>query len=83
MDFAGNWDKYLLLMKFAYNNSCQATIQMATYEVLYGRRCRCTIFWEEGAKRQLLGQSWCKLPMPQSKRLKLGYKPHKAERKAM
>ena len=36
MDFAGSSDKYLPLMKFTYNNTCQATIQMATYEVLYG-----------------------------------------------
>ena len=27
------------LVKFAYNNSYQASIQMATYEALYGRSC--------------------------------------------
>jgi len=54
MDFAGSWDKYLPLMKFAYNNTCQATIQMATYEVLYGRRFRSPIFWEGGGQTTII-----------------------------
>ena len=55
MDFAGSWDKYLPLMKFAYNNTCQATIKMATYEVLYGRRFRSPIFSEEGGQTTTIG----------------------------
>ena len=31
LDFKGNWDQYLSLIKFAYNNSFQATIGMAPY----------------------------------------------------
>ena len=38
--FFGSWDKYILLMEFAYNNSYQSSICMAPYEALYGRRCR-------------------------------------------
>ena len=34
LDFGGSWNKYLLLMEFAYNNSYQATIGMAPYELL-------------------------------------------------
>ena len=55
IDFVGSWDKYLPLMKFAYNNICQATILMATYEVLYGRRFRSPIFWEEGGQTTTIG----------------------------
>ena len=40
LDFTGNWDKYITLMEFAYNNSYQSSIGMAPYEALYGRRCR-------------------------------------------
>ena len=43
-------------MEFAYNNSYQATIQMASFEALYGRRCRTPIYWEEVGSKQLLGQ---------------------------
>ena len=37
LDFKGNWDEYLPLIEFAYNNSFQSTIGMAPYEALYGR----------------------------------------------
>ncbi|KAH9751667.1 Endonuclease [Citrus sinensis] len=36
----GNWDNHLPLMEFAYNNNYQASIEMAPYEALYGRKCR-------------------------------------------
>ena len=36
MEFLGSWDKYIPLMEFAYNNSYQASIGMAPYEVLCG-----------------------------------------------
>ena len=34
-------------MEFAYNNSYQSNISMASYEALYGRRCRTPTFWIE------------------------------------
>ncbi|CAN6703503.1 unnamed protein product [Malus baccata var. baccata] len=37
LDLKGSWDKHLSLIEFAYNNSYQASIQMAPYEALYGR----------------------------------------------
>ena len=36
----GSWEEHLPLVEFAYNNSYQASIQMAPYEALYGRPCR-------------------------------------------
>ncbi|KAL4195087.1 hypothetical protein AMTRI_Chr05g62760 [Amborella trichopoda] len=47
IDFTGSWDEHLPLIEFAYNNSFQASIQMAPYEVLYGRKCRSPICWDE------------------------------------
>jgi hypothetical protein len=55
LDFKGYWIKYILLVKFAYNNSFQATIGMAPYEALYGRKCRLPLYWDEVGERQLLG----------------------------
>ena len=37
----------MLLVEFAYNNSYQASIQMAPYEALYGRPCRSPLCWTE------------------------------------
>jgi transposase InsO family protein len=38
--FENSWDKCLALAEFAYNNSYQASLKMAPFEALYGRRCR-------------------------------------------
>ncbi|GAB2273107.1 hypothetical protein Dimus_039012 [Dionaea muscipula] len=40
LDWKGNWDDQLPLVKFSYNNSFQTSLGMAPYEALYGRRCR-------------------------------------------
>ena len=47
LDLKGSWEEHLLLVEFAYNNSYQASIQMAPYEALYGRPCRSSICWTE------------------------------------
>ena len=36
LDHRGSWEEHLPLVEFAYNNSYQASIQMAPYEALYG-----------------------------------------------
>ncbi|WMV30034.1 hypothetical protein MTR67_023419 [Solanum verrucosum] len=47
IDFKGSWDDHLPLIEFAYNNSHHSSIQMASYEALYGRRCRSPVGWFE------------------------------------
>ncbi|KAL5560662.1 hypothetical protein UlMin_036873 [Ulmus minor] len=46
-DFKGTWNRYLPLIEFSYNNNYQATIGMAPYEALYGRKCRSPVHWYE------------------------------------
>ena len=55
IDFQGTWEETLPLVEFSYNNSYQATIGMAPYEALYGRKCRSPIHWDEVGERKLLG----------------------------
>ncbi|XP_060961742.1 uncharacterized protein LOC133031959 [Cannabis sativa] len=55
INFTGSWSKYLPLMEFSYNNSYQATIGMAPYEMLYGRKCRSPLHWDEVGERRYLG----------------------------
>ena len=55
IDVKGNWDKYLLLVEFAYNNSYHYSISMAPYEALNSRRCRSPIGWFEVGEPSLLG----------------------------
>ena len=47
LDHKGSWEGHLPLVEFSYNNSYQASIQMAPYEALYGRPCRSSICWTE------------------------------------
>ena len=42
-------------MEFAYNNSYQASIQMALYEALYGRPCRSPLCWTEVGESSITG----------------------------
>ena len=54
LDFSGSWDKFLPLVEFSYNNSYQATIGMAPYEALYGRKCRSPVHWHESGEHKLM-----------------------------
>ena len=54
MEFKGSWDTHLALMEFAYNNSYQASIDMAPFEALYGKKCRTLVCWDEVGERRLV-----------------------------
>ena len=43
------------MVEFAYNNSYQASIQMALYEALYGRPCRSPLCWTEVGESYITG----------------------------
>jgi hypothetical protein len=53
--FDKSWDKCLSLAEFAYNNSYQASLKMAQFEALYGRRCRTPLDWSQAGERTLFG----------------------------
>ncbi|XP_017972552.1 PREDICTED: uncharacterized protein LOC108661166 [Theobroma cacao] len=71
IDLGVRWDHYLPLMEFAYNNSFQASIQMAPFEALYGQRCKSPIGWLEEIERKLLGPE---LVSPTKRVLRFGNK---------
>ncbi|KAL4313586.1 hypothetical protein GQ457_01G039130 [Hibiscus cannabinus] len=55
IDYRGSWEEFLPLAEFAYNNSYQASIKMAPYEALYGRKCRTPIGWTELNEHNRIG----------------------------
>ena len=55
LDHQGSWEEHLPLVEFAYNNSYQASIQMAPYEALYGRSCRSPLCWTEVGESFITG----------------------------
>jgi hypothetical protein len=50
-----NWDKCLALAEFSYNNSYQASLKMAPFEALYGRRCCTPLSWLQVGERVVFG----------------------------
>ncbi|GKC65860.1 putative reverse transcriptase domain-containing protein [Tanacetum coccineum] len=55
IDFGGSWDTHLPLAVFSYNNSYHSSIRCATFEVLYGRKCRSPVLWAEVGDNRLIG----------------------------
>ena len=55
LDYKGSWEEHLPLVEFAYNNSYQASIQMAPYEALYGSPCRSPLCWTEVGESSITG----------------------------
>ncbi len=55
IEFEKSWDRYLPLAEFTYNNRYQASIQMAPYEGLYGRKCKTPVCWTELGEDKLVG----------------------------
>ena len=54
-DHKGSWEEHLPLVEFSYNNSYQASVQMAPYEALYGRSYRSRIGWTEVGESSITG----------------------------
>lgn len=46
MDQKIKWEDYLYLVEFAYNNSYHSSLGMAPFEVLYGRKYKTPLSWD-------------------------------------
>ncbi|WVZ89586.1 hypothetical protein U9M48_035967, partial [Paspalum notatum var. saurae] len=53
--YSTKWDECLPLAEFAYNNSYQKSLEMASFDALYGRRCRTPLNWSEPGERVTFG----------------------------
>jgi hypothetical protein len=50
-----SWDKSLSYAEFSNNNSYQASLKMAPFEALYGRKCRTPLYWNQTGESQVFG----------------------------
>ncbi|XP_071681506.1 uncharacterized protein [Lolium perenne] len=53
--YGTKWEDCLPFAEFSYNNSYQASLQMAPFEALYGRKCRTPLNWSETGESQVFG----------------------------
>jgi hypothetical protein len=55
LEHQGSWDQNLPWAEFSYNNSYQESLKMASFEVLYGRRCCTLLNWIEPGEKVIFG----------------------------
>jgi hypothetical protein len=55
LKYGKSWDKSLPYAEFSYNNSYQASLKMAPFEALYGRKCRTPLYWNQTRESQVFG----------------------------
>jgi hypothetical protein len=55
LTYGKDWEKSLSFAEFSYNNRYQASLKMAPFEDLYGRKCWTPLMWSEVGERSLFG----------------------------
>jgi hypothetical protein len=55
LEHQGSWDKSLSWAEFSYNNSYKESLKMASFKVLYRRRCRTPLNWIEPREKVIFG----------------------------
>ncbi|XP_071685407.1 uncharacterized protein [Lolium perenne] len=55
ISFGMKWEECLPFAEFSYNNRYQASLGMAPFEALYGRKCRTPLNWSETGERKIFG----------------------------
>ncbi|XP_070048995.1 uncharacterized protein [Nicotiana tomentosiformis] len=81
-DFGGQWDQFLPLAEFAYNNSYQSSIEMAPFEALYGRRCHSLIGWFEPSEARIYGTDLVKDALEKVKLIQEGHRTAQSRQKS-
>jgi hypothetical protein len=60
MDQTSNWEDYIHLVKFAYNNGYHALLKMNPFEALYGRKCNTLVSWDNSTDQTIIGSDLLK-----------------------
>ena len=60
MDKLSKWEDYLNLVEFIYNNGQQALLGTSPVKVLYGRKCRTPMIWNNPINIIVLGKELLK-----------------------
>jgi transposase InsO family protein len=55
LTYGSDWEKSLSYAKISYNSSYQASLKMAPFEALYGRKCQTPLMWSKVGERTFFG----------------------------
>ena len=59
-DKQSEWEDYLHLVEFDYNNGYQESLKISPFEVLYGRKCNTPVSWDNPVDRVVIGPEFLK-----------------------
>jgi len=82
LDHLGTWDEILSLVEFTYNNSFHASIGMAPYEALYGRRCRTPLCWYQDGESVVVGPELLRQTTEKVKQIQVRMKASQSRQKS-
>jgi hypothetical protein len=60
LQYRRSWNKSLPYNEFSDNNNYEGSLKMAPFEMLYGRRCRTSLFWNKARELKFLDLTYCK-----------------------
>jgi hypothetical protein len=55
LTYGKSWDKSFPYAEFSYNSSYQASLKMAPFKALYGRKCKTPLYWNQTGESQVFG----------------------------
>jgi hypothetical protein len=55
MEKPSNWEDFLDLVEFDYNNGYRDSLKMSPIEALYGRKCNTLVSWDDPIDLVVLG----------------------------
>jgi hypothetical protein len=55
LKYGKSWEKSLPYAELSYNNSYQASLNMAPFKALYERKCRTPLYWNQTRQSQVFG----------------------------
>ena len=83
LTYGTSWEDSLPYAEFAYNNSYQASLQMAPFEALYGRRCRTPLNWSETGDSHIFGPDMLREAEEKVKLIRDRLRPLKVDRRVI
>lgn len=60
LHYGKNWEGFLPIAEFSYNNSYQESTGISPFEALYGRSYHTPLNWLESGERTILGPDFVK-----------------------
>jgi hypothetical protein len=82
LSYGTKWEDRLPFAEFSYNNSYQASLQMAPFKALYGCKCRTPLNWSETGESQIFGPDIIKEAEEQVQLIRNGLKAAQSRQKS-